>query len=98
MYKVKKVNAGLVQDSKLQSLHGKWGFFDDAINRPIPLSVWDGEGVPTQEWIDDCIEYYFGVDDEEAHFKKIREDAKKSPEWLASHDEGVDAILTEKLT
>ena len=92
MYKVRKVNAGLVQDSKLQSLHGKWGFFDDAIDRPIPLSVWDGEGAPTQEWIDDCIEYYFGVDSD----KRVI-DEKRSPEWLATHD-SIDAILTEKLT
>jgi hypothetical protein len=102
LYVVKVVTNGLIGqvDLKLKQLEGKWGFFG-INNQIIPLSVWPEQGKPTDEWIADCENYYFGDEDEEERFAGIRErskDLNKNCWWLASNHEGVDNIGTEKLT
>jgi hypothetical protein len=60
LYVVKQVHAGLIEEPRMKSLHGKWGFYAVNGSQVYPLEVWPWEGEPTKEWIEDCREYHFG--------------------------------------
>jgi hypothetical protein len=60
LYVVKQVHAGLIEEPRLKSIHGKWGFFAVNGSQVYPLEVWPWDGEPTKEWIEDCREYHFG--------------------------------------